>query len=125
MAHRVLTVERSPLARNVYSMILSKLDEIELVSVEVQETAAEIRIRAKGADLIIIGQDAIGDRKKEFYQMLKGASREGPVPCVVFVRRGSKPAWEDFAKLKGVVLIEKPFFPDDFLDAVRRIWGAK
>lgn len=125
MPRRVMIIDRSALAKNVYSMILSKIGEVESVVCEIDACAAELRTNAKHFDLVIISASSIENKKKEIGQTIKNLSKESEIKCVVFVRQGMKDTWAGFEKTKGVHLLERPFFPDDLLNAVKRLWGIK
>lgn len=126
MARKVLTMERSLLAKNVYSMILSQLGDIDFVHMEITENMADIMDKARQSSLVIVSQGSLGEMKKEFHQMLSSIiSKETGVPCVIFVNKGAQLLWGDFAKLEKVKVIERPFSPDDLLSEVKKLWGIE
>ena len=125
MGRRVTIVERSPLARNIYMMILSQLDEIELISEEAGESISKIEKSIGKSSLVVMSQSTIGDRKKEFFKMIRAIEKELKVPCIIFVNKGKMSEWKEFAGLDNVEIIERPFSPDDLLNMLKRQWGIK
>ena len=122
MSRSVLAVERSPLARNVYSIILSQIDEIFLTG-DVYESFEGLKEDARRSDLLLISESTIEGKKADYLKLVKELS--GKVPCVIFIHPGTAPDWSDFSKIKRVELLERPFFPDDFLSVAKRLWGSK
>lgn len=124
MPRRLLVIERSPLARNIYNMILSKLDEISLSSAEASDSISEIEQKALDADLLIISGSTLADRKGEFLDLVKKVSKNNDIPCLLLVKEGHISDWSSFAGLKKVKIIERPFFPKDFMAVVQELWGV-
>lgn len=124
MGRRVLVIERSPLARNIYLMILSKLDEVEMLSEEPGESMKKIQEIVKGFDLIVISQSTLGDRKNDFLKLIKAISKNQKIPCILFVNKGVVSEWHDFSVLDNVEIIERPFRPDDMLKTIKKMWGG-
>ncbi len=121
MPKRVFAIERSPLSRNVYSMILSRLEEVNVVQSKSWEDTGEIEKELEKADLVILSQSTVGDRKNQVLSLLCQLGKERP-PCIILCHRGSKKNWNDYSKLDGMVVVERPFYPDDFLEAVKDLW---
>lgn len=125
MVRRVFVSEKSLLAKNVYRMILSKLGEIEFVSSDDQENFNDFLDRAGDANLLIVSQNVIGDRVDVFFRSLCDFLKGTKIPCVILTNRGSGKMWEKFSKPDKTEFIERPFFPEDFLKTVKKLWGIK
>lgn len=123
MLRRILAVERSPLAKNVYTMILSGLTDVEMEA-GTFESVEEFKVKAKKTDLIIMDHSTLAERKDEFYHAVKGAVFGTKTPCILIVRQGSIQEWENFLKIGRLELLERPFFPEDFLNTVKKLWGV-
>jgi len=121
MPKRIFAIERSPLSRNVYAMILSRLEEVNVIQSGSWEDISEIEKELGKADLVILSQSTIGDRKNQVLSLLCQLGKDRP-PCIIFCHRGSMKRWDDFSKLERMVGVERPFYPDDFLDAVKELW---
>ena len=113
MEKTVLAFERSPLARNVYNMILSKLCETH---VEMIDNAASYDMANIDANLVIFGL-AQHDKKTEIIKYLKKI----PSPVIIFIKTGMMQDWRDL-ETDTIKVLERPFYPDDFLKTVRKLW---
>lgn len=122
MLQRILAVERSPLARNVYSMILSKDGKIEIETMDDQDI--DIRGKLYGVDLLIVSQSSIGERKKEFLGIFKEEIKKSGVPCIILAHEGKMADWREFEGAGRVKILERPFFPDKFRETARDLLGG-
>lgn len=125
MVRRILAIEKSYLARNVYQMVLSKLGNIEFASGETELAASDIRKRARNFDLIIAGHDSIGNGGDDLLELVKEISGRDGVPCVILASPASAQAWEEVSGMKGIAVVEKPFFPADFIKVVGQLLENK
>lgn len=106
-------------------MILSRLGTIDIETIEEGAAIAAIKDHLKGLDLIIVSQNAVGDKVKELFDVFEAGFKRATVPCVIFSQGGNKNIWEGFAKFKNVAIIGRPFFPEDLLNVVKGFWGVK
>jgi hypothetical protein len=106
-------------------MILSKLDQVDIVPVEPDVSPDLFQKDVSKSDLVIMSQSTIGERKKEFLGSIKRASKGDGTSCILFVNEGASSDWKDYSSVKNVVIMERPFFPDDLLRLVAKEWGVK
>lgn len=125
MGRRILVLDRSPLARNIYSMILSGLDQINIVPIEPDVSSEKFQNDVVKSDLVMMRDSTIGERQKEFLDCIKNASKEKDVPCILFVNEDQVSEWKDYAEINNVTIMERPFFPDELLQSVAKEWGVK
>ena len=122
---RVFMVERSPLARNVYSMLLKKLYDVEVSLGDSSQSITDLEDSLAKSDLFITSQNSIIDRRDDLLKVVKSLSKKGGTNSLLLVHFGTKDQWEDFEKVAGVWILERPFFPDDFMSVVGEIWRGR
>lgn len=122
MSRRVLLLERSALAKSVYKMILAGVDDVELIGSEPSSPLSELMELSAKCDLVLMGLSTISDRRREFLRFVGDVDNKFKTPCILFVHQGTTSLWKDFQKC-NVEIIERPFFPDDLLVLVKRLWG--
>lgn len=123
MIRRILVIEKSALAKNIYSMILSKLYQVDISTWGEGESLPDLKNQIATYDLLLAGQDTISDKKEELFKVLKTSASNERIPVVIFVHQGGSEQWKEFAGLDNVKILERPFFPDDLLMIVDKLWG--
>lgn len=124
MGRLILVVDRSPLARNVYLMLLSKLGVFDVGIYESPESMDSFEEKARGSALVIASQSTFDERKGEVIDVLKMLAGENGIPSILLVHNKAAPSWKGLAEFKNIKILERPFLPDDFLGAVGKLWGG-
>lgn len=114
MKKHVIAYERSPLARNVYNMILSQIVETEVEMRDNTDPAVTERVPV---DLVLFG-NVQKDKKSEISKKIKKIS----APVILLVKHGMIDDWRDL-ETDRVRMLERPFFPDDLTKIIRKMWG--
>lgn len=124
MAKNIVVVERSPLAKNVYAMILSMQGNVNIVDVGLNENIMRFEDAVRSADLVILGESSIRGRRDEYMNTLFKISKEKKVSCVIVAHRGSAPCKKELASIRNIRVVERPFFPNELLDAISEMWDV-
>ena len=115
MTKQVFLLERSPLSKNVYSILLSKIYNIDITLGKILEPSESI-LYHKDKDLFIIDEMSINHKKNDILKIIK----ENPkMMCIFITHKDKRDGWKEFPDLKNIKLLERPFFPDDFLKLVK------
>ena len=125
MLKNILIVERSPLAKNVYAMILSRFREVNITDINPEEGIARFEDIARRADLVILGEVSGRYRREEYIDVLAKISKEKKVTCVIIIHCGSAANVKEHIDLRNVRVIERPFFPEELVNAVAGFWGGE
>lgn len=123
MVRHIFVLDRSTLAKNVYGMVLSKIDEVEIT--EGMKKGDEMVLPEKAAkyDLMVISSNCLAEKKDVVLAELRKRPPAEVPPVVLMVEEGTKDDWSKFLLLKRTVIIERPFRPDDLLEIVKKLWG--
>lgn len=116
---RVVIVDPSPLARNVYRLLLQQIAACKIVEADNAEAIDWIGQPRPSHDLLILGGRAFeGDRGKLRMVLtdVAGWQRLPKLVVALASRTGRKPAWDGLAR---TTVIQRPFSPDDFVKAVK------
>lgn len=114
---RVLIVDPSPLARNVYRLILRRIPECRVV--EAADSRAVDVGGGEQVDLLIIGERALQSDGGALRALCTDAAAWQGVPKIVVALRpgsGRQPPWAGLAR---TMVVHRPFHPADFERAVK------
>lgn len=95
-----------------------------MTAVDDPETGLDALKVGRKFDLVIFCGATVCGMKKDYLKTLKDIS-SGGCPSILFVYKDQSSGWKEFAAMKGTIIIEKPFFPDDFLGTVKGLWGGE
>jgi hypothetical protein len=119
MPRKVVTIERSVLARNIYFLLLSKLlpdEKIEVKNLDVEDSI--IKEGIEGIDLIILSLRADELKNEDKTKSLLNSVKEAP--HIIIIHKGVNLNFDDTGK--GRFILKRPFFPEDFLNIVKELW---
>lgn len=120
MALRIVIVDRSILAVNMYRLLLRPMGASFLVAKRYEE-ARPWFFRKDRIDLAIFNSNTFG---KKFDEYFKRFESDGPVAGIpkIFLCRDSEKTWsKQLGRLTNAKVMEKPFHPDDFLKVVKGV----
>lgn len=117
---RVFIVDPSPLARNVYRLLLQ-----QIATCKITEAGYADAIEGPGQlrppyDLLILGGRAFEGNRGALRLLLTDVPAWQQLPKLVVAlasRNGRTPAWDGLAR---TIVIQRPFSPDDFVKTVKR-----
>lgn len=116
---RVFIVDPSPLARNVYRLLLHRIATCKISEVDNAEAIDWTDAARPPYDLLILGGRAFeGDRGKLRTMLtdVAGWQRLPKLIVALAARTGRKPLWDGLAR---TTLLQRPFSPEDFVQAVK------
>lgn len=106
----VLVVDRSPLARNMYQLLFSAVRRFRVRYADEYESLFK-KSRRLRPDLLIVNSNSL----------TKPASVDFPVPAILISSKDRLDIKEAVGSHRGVVLIEKPFYPFDLISIAQRL----
>ena len=108
----VLIVDRSTLAANMYQLLFTPQNRFRVRFADEFETLFK-RSRRLRPDLLVVNSNALArDGKLEF-----------PCPAILIASKDRIDLKETLMGAKGVVVIEKPFYPYDLISVANRLIG--
>lgn len=120
MVLRVVIVDRSVLAVNMYRLLLRPLGASFLIAKRYEE-ARPWFFRKDKIDLAIFNSNTFG---KKFDEYLKRFESDEPLAGIpkIFLCRDIEKTWaKRLGRLSNARVVEKPFHPDDFLKTVKGV----
>ena len=117
---RVLIIDPSPLARNVYRLILHRVGQCKIFALDAVNELDREALNDPSYDLVILGGRAfIGDRGK-LRALLTDVPAWQRLPKIVVALTNSsdrKPAWDGLAQ---TVIVQRPFHPSVLMKAIKQ-----
>lgn len=119
---RIVIVDRSDLAANLYNLLLEPLG-VELIVRKRFEEARPHFFRRARVDLGIFNTNIFGKKFDEIYRSMDGAPHILAAPKIFISRDTPRDHIEDerLAALHNSIIILRPFHPPDFLGLVRAV----
>lgn len=115
---RILIVDPSPLARNVYRLILRQMGEWKIAEAE---DLAQIAVHQvpEMPDLLVIGERAFQRDEGKFRAVLTDVPSWQHIPKLVIVRKAANDKRSPWHGLARTTIVERPFPPAEFLKAAK------
>ncbi|MBI2346621.1 MAG: hypothetical protein HYV03_07070 [Deltaproteobacteria bacterium] len=117
---QVLMIEPSPLARNVYRLILRRMGECKIDEVAALEEIDHRALADRPYDLLIIGSRAFDEPGRKLRALLTDVADWERIPKMIVTLpqpSGPQSPWEGLAR---VVVLTRPFSPEAFEKAVKQ-----
>lgn len=122
---RILIVDRSILAGNLYRILFSKLGAALLVRRRFEDAKPAFSRRER-IDLAIFNSNAFGKKFDEIFDALGSDGALGRARKIFLLKEGD--AEKDWRKklggLEGALIVDRPFHPDEFAKAVEGMLGG-
>lgn len=123
MSKKVMFIERSELARNIYSILLSKLGDFSVRWVDFQDLQNSFLDNVCESDIVIASESSLYGLKDYLPDLIK--KKKLNMPILLLVQVGMLKNWKSVSKFSNVAILERPFLPEDFLDVVNNFWRNK
>jgi DNA-binding response OmpR family regulator len=122
---RILIVDRSVLAGNLYRLLFSKLGATLLIRRKFDD-ARPAFLRREKIDLAIFNSNAFGKKFDEIFETLKSDGALGRAKKIFVLKEGdSEDGWrEKLQGIEGALIVSRPFHPDEFAAAVEGMLGG-
>jgi hypothetical protein len=122
---RILIVDRSVLAGNLYKLLFSKLGAQLLVRRKFDDAKPAFSRREK-IDLAIFNSNAFGKKFDEIFDALKSDGALGRARKIFVLKEGdSEDEWrKKLQGIEGALIVDRPFHPDEFAEAVEGMLGG-
>lgn len=122
---RILIVDRSVLAGNLYKLLFSELGASLLVRRKFDD-AKPAFTRGEKIDLAILNSNSFGKKFDEIFDALKADSALGRARKIFVLKEGdSEGDWrKKLEGIEGALIISRPFHPDEFAAAVEGMLGG-
>lgn len=117
---RVLIVDPSPLAQNLYRVLLRNLDpEVRMVT---RESLTELTTVGELSELnlLLVASLLLEGAAAEYRALLTDISTLADVPKLVMVRPGTNGKCAAWQNLPNATELHRPFRPEEFTRAVKK-----
>jgi hypothetical protein len=122
---RVLIVDPSPLARNIYRLLLRSINEhVHVVAMDSIQKMRHID-DAENFDGLIIAGTALDGYGARYRGLFTDVDVWANMPKVVIPRPGTKRPQSAWANLPNASIVSRPFRPDEFADGCRTVFEGK
>jgi hypothetical protein len=120
MVYRVVIIDRSILAVNMYRLLLRPLGAFFLMAKRYEE-ARPWFFRKDKIDLAVFNSNTFGKKFDEYVARFESDEPLAGVPKI-FLCRDTEKGWQKrLSRLSNSRVMERPFHPDDFLKAVKGV----
>lgn len=122
---RILILDRSVLAGNLYRLLFSSLGAALVVRRKFEDFQA-LFSRRERVDLAILNSNAFGKKSDEILDAIESNAAMGKVRKIFILKEGET---EDsirhrVAGLERAEVVSRPFHPDEFLAQAHRVMGG-
>jgi DNA-binding response OmpR family regulator len=121
-SHRILVVDRSALAWNMYRLLFAPF-ECTVARAQALDDLLPAMKGLRGADLIVINSNVLGRKAERLVSMMQADERLALTPKVVLVNEAEvdKGLGAELGSISRCECVVKPFHPDEFVKRVQEI----